>query len=232
MRTMTIAALLALGAALAPADARAATPTASRAATQAWKTSLRAARLNQAQAKKFSLATARASARAAGAQPRYSFAQIVAMRNRNPRAFNRVYPVAGKILTGELRVMAAAAQGITTLNGLLPDTPMIRYLKWRRSLNPERFDLNHPVLGPILEEDENIRNNTNPTPQPGTTTPPPNNPGTPGSNPPGGTPPPDGDDDPPPTVPEPASVILMLFGFASLGLAQHFLSREKAVRTA
>lgn len=234
MRLMTISALLALGAALAPADARAATPAASRAASQAWKSSLRAARLNQLQARRASAAAARASARAFASRPKYTFNQLVALRNRNPRAFDRSFPVAGKLLVNDVQLRIAAAQGLSTLNGLLPDTPLIRYLKWRRSLNPERFDFFHPVLGPILEEDEEIRDGTNPTPQPGETTPPPSNPGNPGSQPPGGTPPPGGggDDDPPPTVPEPTSAILTLLGLGGLGLAQRFASRKKSPRAA
>lgn len=35
-------------------------------------------------------------------------------------------------------------------NGLLPDTPLVEYLHWRRSLNPSRFDRYHPKLAPLL----------------------------------------------------------------------------------
>lgn len=50
-----------------------------------------------------------------------------------------------------LRVLRADA------TGRLPQVPMVAYLKWRRSLNPARFDRNHPVLGPRLETDDVIR---------------------------------------------------------------------------
>ena len=35
-------------------------------------------------------------------------------------------------------------------NGNLLETPFVDYLFWRRSLNPARFDLFHPALGPAL----------------------------------------------------------------------------------
>jgi hypothetical protein len=41
--------------------------------------------------------------------------------------------------------------------GQLPQVPLVAYLKWRRSLNPARFDRYHPVLGPKLEADDIIR---------------------------------------------------------------------------
>jgi hypothetical protein len=61
-------------------------------------------------------------------------------------------------------------------NGLLPQTAFVRYLQWRRSLNPRRFDLYHPRMGPLIGRDQIIRNTitpqvitppkTNPQPQP------------------------------------------------------------------
>ncbi|CAN5897957.1 hypothetical protein BH23PLA1_BH23PLA1_34760 [soil metagenome] len=44
-----------------------------------------------------------------------------------------------------------------TEDGLLPDTPIVEYLRWRRSRAPRRFDLNHPGLAPILWNDEAAR---------------------------------------------------------------------------
>lgn len=42
-------------------------------------------------------------------------------------------------------------------DGLLPETPFIEYLRWRRSLNPSRFDFYHPYMGRMLETDRIIR---------------------------------------------------------------------------
>jgi hypothetical protein len=42
-------------------------------------------------------------------------------------------------------------------DGLLPETPFIEYLRWRRSLNPSRFDVWHPHMGRLLETDRIIR---------------------------------------------------------------------------
>jgi hypothetical protein len=39
---------------------------------------------------------------------------------------------------------------LATSNGLLAETPFVKYLDWRRILNPTRFDLYHPILGPQL----------------------------------------------------------------------------------
>ncbi len=38
-------------------------------------------------------------------------------------------------------------------NGLLPDSPLVEYLHWRRALNPRRFDRLHPKLAPLLTQD-------------------------------------------------------------------------------
>ena len=39
---------------------------------------------------------------------------------------------------------------LTYQNGRIVDTPLVDYLSWRRSLNPARFDLVHPTIGPAL----------------------------------------------------------------------------------
>jgi hypothetical protein len=43
------------------------------------------------------------------------------------------------------QVFRKSLRGIT-LGNALPDTPLVQYLQWRRSLNPARFDANHPSL--------------------------------------------------------------------------------------
>jgi len=49
--------------------------------------------------------------------------------------------------------------------GRLPDSSVIDYLHWRRSLNPTRFDRHHPFIGPMLEDDR-IVDIGNPVPPP------------------------------------------------------------------
>lgn len=39
---------------------------------------------------------------------------------------------------------------LPTSNGQLVDTPFVNYLEWRRSLDPSRFDLNHPNIATEL----------------------------------------------------------------------------------
>jgi hypothetical protein len=60
------------------------------------------------------------------------------------------------------------------VNGVLPDTPLVEYLTWRRSLDPTRFDHWHPNVGPLIAE--SALNQQDPD-QGQTVTPPPNNPG-------------------------------------------------------
>ncbi len=49
-------------------------------------------------------------------------------------------------------------------NGMLPDSAFVDYLRWRRSLNPTRFDYYHPTTGYMLVRDEVIRASTPLTP--------------------------------------------------------------------
>jgi hypothetical protein len=169
------------------------------------------------------------------------------MRNQNPQLFDRMFPALGKLLVKDTQIRIAQAQGVTPTNGLLPNTALYNYLEYRRSLNPARFDYYHPVLGPILAENQQIQTQTNPTPPPkGEIIPPPTggggdggndggNPGSPGTEPPQGevvtppdTPPPaqifpvppPPDVPPPAAVPEPGSILLMLAGGGLLGLAR------------
>jgi hypothetical protein len=63
-----------------------------------------------------------------------------------------------------------------TITGLLPDSPLVEYLRFRRSINPAVFDQNHESLGPLISRDTIIRNNPAPPPPvnpiPGVVTPP------------------------------------------------------------
>jgi hypothetical protein len=42
-------------------------------------------------------------------------------------------------------------------DGQMPNVAFVQYLQWRRSLNPARFDRNHPCMGPMLARDQVIR---------------------------------------------------------------------------
>jgi hypothetical protein len=42
---------------------------------------------------------------------------------------------------------------IEAVNGLLPQSPLVSYLEWRRSLDPTRFDHYHPRIGALIAQD-------------------------------------------------------------------------------
>lgn len=99
---------------------------------------------------------------------------------------------------------------VPDVSGLLPESSTLDYLRWRRDLNPTRFDRNHPVIGPILERDRIVRNQTplppvTPPTEPEVPTIPPVDPGDPG-NPinPGGNP------SPQVPIPEPSTLAVWL----------------------
>ncbi len=173
-----------------------------------------------------------------------SVATMDLMRIQNPQLFDKLFPALGKLVVADTQIRLAMAQGVTPTNGLLPNTPLYNYLEYRRNLNPARFDYYHPVLGPILAENQQIQTQTNPTPLPGQIIPPPpgqgdggngGGGGTPSPTPPGGViptppdnppPPPIGsiptppDNPPPVAVPEPGSIVLILAGMGVLGLSR------------
>lgn len=54
-------------------------------------------------------------------------------------------------------VVVSPGVRVTSVDGLLPQNPMIAYLKARRALNVVRFDRYHPTLGPMLALDDDLR---------------------------------------------------------------------------
>ena len=43
-----------------------------------------------------------------------------------------------------------AGLSLAAVEGPAADASLLDYLQWRRGLNPERFDRNHPRIGPLL----------------------------------------------------------------------------------
>lgn len=96
-------------------------------------------------------------------------------------------------------------------NGQLPAWAFVDYLRWRRSLNPARFDYYHPRVGQMLQWEPPIPQG-NPPP---TTTPPVDPQGQnprPPVTPPPVIPPPE---EPPPVIPEPSTALIMASLFAA-----------------
>ncbi len=119
----------------------------------------------------------------------------VAQAVRNPQSlWNRYF--ARALVNHDLRVKGPNAVGVLAVSaaatGVLPQTPIVQYLMWRRSLNPARFDFYHPRLGPILQQ--NLITSVPPTVGGEKITPP--------------TPPVTPPDNPPPQVPEPSSLAI------------------------
>lgn len=98
-------------------------------------------------------------------------------------------------------------------NGRLPDSPFIEYLRWRRGLNPARFDAFHPRLGRLLDQEMVVCPPPPPIcPEPGQLTPPsppiPPEPILPPEPPPIVSPEPPSPQNP--EIPEPSSVVVAL----------------------
>jgi len=154
---------------------------------------------------------------------------LLARRALDPARFDRSHPHMGPILALDERLRAAQGQDCRPMNGILKDSPHTRYMKFRRSLNPARFDLYHPTHGALLAEDERLRTGAGcvspeiiPPPVVVTT------PSTPSSSPqiipPVGIPSPTQFGVNPQSVPEPGSLALIVIG--SVGaLAPRFLRR-------
>ncbi len=136
-------------------------------ANVAWKQNLGTLR-PYANARAASLNSATSAGRWSGSP--YTIDSLLARRALNPMRFDRFHPRLGLLLARDLRLRAAASQGCLPMNGLLAPTAYHRYLQWRRALNPARFDHFHPILGPLLAEDNQLRNSPF-CPQPGYVTP-------------------------------------------------------------
>jgi len=87
----------------------------------------------------------------------YSLSYLEWRHSLDPSRFDYYHPKLGPLLEQGGRVTAATSQQCPPVNGLLPDTPFYNYMRWRRSLNPARFDHYHPNLGPALAEDALLR---------------------------------------------------------------------------
>ena len=146
---------------------------------------------------------------------RVTIEALLARRALNPARFDAFHPKLGQLLSRDERLRAGGAN-CGPLNGLISNIPYHKYLLWRRSLDPNRFDRYHPILGAILAEDQRLR--ALPCPpsgvSPGTTSPGVGAPagggsgGGPGGGGPGG-----GDT---PSVPEPSTFVLTLLGSAAI----------------
>jgi hypothetical protein len=98
-------------------------------------------------------------------------AQAVEWRQANDfyaRALRNRWATAPRI--PQMRLLRATAEG------LLPEVPMVQYLRWRRGLNPAQFDRNHPNIAAMLVRDAAVRPTVSvaqiPGPRPSDTIPP------------------------------------------------------------
>ncbi len=151
---------------------------------------------------------------------------LLARRALNPKRFDYYHPYLSRFLVRAEQFRATGPIcGIEPI-GIISDTPYHRYLLWRRSLNPNRFDFYHPLLGVILQEHARIVDAGKVCP-PKPPTPPikPKPPSPPGGN--GDSGKPDGGGGtvtPQQVVPEPSSVALLAAG---MGVALVFGLRRR-----
>lgn len=82
----------------------------------------------------------------------------------DPPRFDHYHLKLGPALGQDIRLRVGMEHLGVPLNGLLPETPSINYLRWQRSLNPARFDRSHPQLGRLLGTDQTIRASLPPAP--------------------------------------------------------------------
>ncbi len=168
--------------------------------------------------------------------PEARLAYLLARHDINPARFDHYHPSLGRILDLDERLRAAQSQECRATMGILPDTAHNRYLEFRRSLNPARFDLYHPTIGALLVENDRLKSGMAcPTPEalppvsgigtqqigPGT---PGASPGTPGAGP-GATGVPGVQTT---SVPEPSTITLLLVGSATAGVPRLIRRFRKA----
>lgn len=200
-----------------------------------WYITLHSPHLTRAQALALSApvtGTASSTAPSAGAPDPASttafLARLQAQYTANPAAFAAVAPKYAALFAQQARL---AAGDYTNVSGLLPTSPAWNYLRFRRSLDPARFDHYHPQIGPLLDVDQQVRHQLDNPPQPQVLNPPPSDTGNSGG---GGTPPTNPPSTPPlpPSVPEPASVVLFLTGLTVITwfVVSHERQRQMALR--
>jgi hypothetical protein len=75
-----------------------------------------------------------------------------------PGRYTLNHPVLGPLLAEEQLLKMGNTSNASTFNGLLPDNPFYNFYRWKRSLDPVRFDANHPHVGALLAQDQRVRN--------------------------------------------------------------------------
>ena len=75
----------------------------------------------------------------------------------NPARFLHNHPSLGRAIAQDIQLRISTELPGHAVNGLLPTTPYLNYVRWRHSLDPARFDHYHPGWGPAIERDAAIR---------------------------------------------------------------------------
>lgn len=75
----------------------------------------------------------------------------------NAARFARYHPRFVRVLRVQDRIAAGRGLNAATLNGLLPTTAYWNLLRYRRSLDPARFDRENQRLGALLALDQQVR---------------------------------------------------------------------------
>jgi len=83
--------------------------------------------------------------------------QAISLENQAGETTSATINVGGHLVKVSLKTKIPSGVHLHLVNGLLPDTALVEYLRWRRSLDPARFDFYHPNVGPMLAEDARTR---------------------------------------------------------------------------
>jgi hypothetical protein len=190
---------------------------------EAWKLSLHKSHATVRKVTRHPATHTKSAAAAAFTGSPYTIENLIARVELNPGQFARFHGLHyTQILLRDIQLRAGIGMDCTTFNGLVAPSAYHRFLKFRRSLDPARFDHFHPILGPILAEDDRLRTVAvcpSPPSFPPPSLPPPSPGGiTDNGNGNANRPRPVGISTfgAPPTVPEPSGVALILIGFASV----------------